>query len=134
MVEHAAVSRSDLRVGEKRSYADRRQYLIEAVKQRRRRVRQKAIEYLGGRCVRCGYDRCPDALEFHHRDSSKKDFGISSRGYTRSWTKIREEIEKCELLCANCHREVHAQMQRQRETTGGKSGEIREALLAYSSG
>jgi hypothetical protein len=93
-----------------------------------------AIDYMGGRCVRCGYDRCADALEFHHRDSSEKDFGISHRGYTRSWDKIREEIEKCELLCANCHREVHAQMQRQRETAGGKSGEIREALLAYVSG
>jgi len=49
-----------------------------------------------------------EALEFHHRDSSKKDFGISYRGYTRSWAKVLEEIEKCELLCANCHRETHA--------------------------
>ena len=115
-------------MAEKRTYADRRQYLIEAVKQRRRKVRQMAIEHLGGRCNRCGYDRCVDALEFHHLDSSMKDFGISNRGYTRSWKKIREEIEKCELLCANCHREVHAQMQLQRETAGEKSGEFREAL------
>jgi len=115
-------------MAERRTYADRRQYLVEAVKRRRRRVRQMAIDHLGGRCNRCGYDRCIDALEFHHLDSSKKDFGISNRGYTRSWKKIREEIEKCELLCANCHREVHAQMQLQRETAGEKSGEFREAL------
>ena len=94
---------------DKRRYSDRKAYLIEAVKKRRRRVRELAVEAKGGKCSRCGYDRCIDALEFHHLDSSLKGFGISDRGYTRSWSKVLKEIDKCILICANCHRELHAQ-------------------------
>ncbi len=85
-----------------------------------------AVEYLGGRCTRCGYERCAEALEIHHLDSSDKDFGISDKGYTRSWEKIRGELEKCELLCANCHREVHAGLQLFAVRRIEKSGEFRE--------
>ncbi len=92
-----------------RKYADRRQYLIAAVHKRRKKIRQMAIEYKGGQCQTCGYNRCIDALEFHHNNSSGKDFSISEKGYTRSWTKVKEELDKCVLLCANCHREIHAQ-------------------------
>ena len=91
-------------MAERRSYADRRSYLIEAVRRRLKVVRQKALVYKGARCQNCGYDRCMEALEFHHLASSRKDFGISSKGYTRSWIKIRQELDKCILLCANCHR------------------------------
>ena len=66
-----------------------------------------AVEYKGGCCSICGYDGCIEALEFHHIDPSEKDFGISSKGYTRSWERVKEEIDRCVLLCANCHREVH---------------------------
>jgi len=91
-----------------RKYADRRTYLLAAVKRRRKQLRFKAVAYKGGRCELCGYDRCPEALEFHHLNGEEKDFGISSKGYTRSWAAVRRELEKCALLCANCHREVHA--------------------------
>jgi hypothetical protein len=113
---------------DKRRYADRRTYLIEAVKKRRRKVREMAVEYKGGKCSRCGYSRCLEALEFHHLDSSRKDFGISEKGYSRSWQKVREEIEKCLLVCANCHRELHAQLQLSAERRIEKSGEFRGAL------
>ena len=93
-----------------RKYSDRRLYLIDAVRKRRKKVRQMAIDYKGGRCENCGYDRCAEALEFHHRDSSGKDFSISNKGYTRSWIRVKEELDKCDLLCANCHREIHAQI------------------------
>lgn len=115
-------------MGEKRTYADRREYLIEAVRKRRRKIREMAVDYLGGRCSQCDYDRCKEALEFHHLNSSEKDFGISNQGYTRSWKRVQEELKKCVLLCANCHREVHAGLQLQRETAVEKSGEFREAL------
>ena len=62
----------------------------------------------GNKCTLCGYDKCSKALNFHHLDPSKKSFGLSERGLTRSWEKIKLEIEKCILLCANCHTEVHA--------------------------
>jgi 5-methylcytosine-specific restriction endonuclease McrA len=114
-------------MGDRRRYSDRREYLIEAVQKRRKKVREMALELLGGRCVRCGYDRCIDALEIHHLESSEKDFGISAKGYTRSWTKIRAELRKCELLCANCHREAHAKLQHSVARRNEKSGEFREA-------
>ena len=95
---------------DKRRYADRRQYLIRAVHKRRKKIRQMAVEYKGGKCERCGYDRYIEALEFHHVNSSKKDFNVSQRGYTRSWKRVVEELEKCIMLCANCHRELHAQL------------------------
>ena len=114
-------------MAERRKYTDRREYLIKAVRKRRKEVRRMAIAHKGGMCQRCGYDRCHEALEFHHLEASDKDFGISSRGYTRSWNKIREELDKCELLCANCHREVHAGLQLPQETVVATSGEFREA-------
>jgi hypothetical protein len=97
-------------VKEKRHYSDRRQYLIAAVHKRRKKIRKMALEYKGGKCQECGYDRCSDALEFHHNDLSKKDFSISSKGYTRSWDRVKEELDKCTLLCANCHRELHVKL------------------------
>ena len=93
---------------DKRKYSDRREYLIKAVSKRRKAIRIKAIEYKGGCCKICGYQKCTDALEFHHLDPKKKDFSISSKGYARSWVRVKEEIEKCILICANCHREIHA--------------------------
>lgn len=111
---------------DRRSYSDRRAYLIKAVQKRRKKIREMAIEYLGGRCSRCGYDRCMEALEIHHLESSHKDFGISDKGYTRSWNRVQEELEKCELLCANCHREVHAGLQLSTVKWIEKSGEFRE--------
>ena len=116
---------------ERRRYADRRTYMIAAVRKRRRKVRLMAVQYKGGHCSRCGYDKCVEALEFHHLDASQKDFGISSKGYTRSWQKVREEIEKCVLVCANCHRELHAETQRPVERRDGTAGELREAFALY---
>jgi len=60
----------------------------------------------GGRCEDCGYSRCVAALEFHHRDTSTKEFGVG--GYDGSLDRLRAEIQKCDLLCANCHRLRHA--------------------------
>ena len=112
---------------ERRRYADRRAYMVAAVRKRRRKVRLMAVEYKGGRCSRCGYSRYVGALEFHHLDSTQKDFGISEKGYTRSWGKVRAEIEKCVLVCANCHRELHASTQLLRESGDETAGELREA-------
>ena len=112
---------------DKRKYSDRREYLIKAVQDRRKRVRVKALQYKGAKCHLCGYERCHEALEFHHLDPDGKDFGISDKGYTRSWDKIRKELDKCILICANCHREIHAGLQLPRETVVETLGEFREA-------
>jgi len=93
-------------MAEKRKYADRRDYLIKAVSSRRKKLRETAIKYKGGKCAICGYKKCIQALDFHHL-SGNKDFGISEKGMTKSWEKIKKEIDKCILVCANCHRELH---------------------------
>ncbi|MEN9558487.1 MAG: hypothetical protein RL141_856 [Candidatus Parcubacteria bacterium] len=93
---------------DKRTYADRADYLKKAVAKRRKRLRELAIAHKGGACALCGYNKCSQALEFHHLDPSKKDFSVSADGSTRSWERIKNEIAKCALICANCHREVHA--------------------------
>jgi hypothetical protein len=93
---------------ETRTYRDRAKYNILAVSKRRKRLKQLAVESKGGKCEVCGYFRCISALDFHHLDESKKSFSLGTRGLTRSWTKIEEEIQKCILVCSNCHREIHA--------------------------
>lgn len=78
------------------------------VDRRRKKLKQMAVDYKGGKCQLCSYDRCLKALQFHHLNSAKKDFGISRNGHTRSWARIKAELDKCALLCSNCHAEVHA--------------------------
>lgn len=92
----------------KRTYADRAGYLIMAVAKRRKKIRQMAVEYLGECCQICGYSKYIFALDFHHRDPKTKEFGLSERGLTRSWEKTKLELDKCILVCSNCHREIHA--------------------------
>ncbi len=90
-----------------RKYSDRAEYIKKAVAKRRKKIRQMALEYGGGKCQICGYKKCNRALVFHHIDPSKKDFGLAASGLTRSWKKTQKELNKCILLCANCHAEVH---------------------------
>ena len=80
---------------------------VDSVQRRRDKVKEMAVEYKGGKCEICGYNKCKGALEFHHLDPNEKDFGISHKGYTRSWESVKKELDKCIMLCANCHREVH---------------------------
>lgn len=80
---------------------------IQRVSDRRRKLKMLSVEYKGGCCEKCGYDKCIAALEFHHLDPSKKDFSISQDGSTRSFEKIKIELDKCIMVCANCHREIH---------------------------
>ena len=84
--------------------------LSEAVQRRREKLKSLAVEYKGCECSYCGYSKCQSALEFHHTDPSEKDFGISAKGYTKSFEKMKVELDKCILLCANCHREEHARL------------------------
>lgn len=72
---------------------------------RRQNLKQLAVEYLGGKCSNCSYNTYIGALEFHHTDPTKKDMTIAGSG--KKWETIKAEVEKCILLCANCHRELH---------------------------
>ncbi len=113
---------------DKRKYAERREYLINKVRERRKKTKELAVAYKGGRCFICGYNACIDALEFHHLEAYKKKFGIGKSGYTRRLMKVFRETDKCVLVCSNCHREIHAGMlQLPRETVVEKLGEFRES-------
>lgn len=82
---------------------------VDAVKCRRKLIKQKAVEYLGGKCSNCGYNKCLDALDFHHIDPSLKSFSVARDKHTMSWEKLTTELDKCVILCANCHREIHSE-------------------------
>ena len=76
------------------------------VNNRRFALKVKIVDYLGGKCVDCGYSGCLAALHVHHIDSTGKDFNLSS-AHARSWASIQAELQKCVLLCANCHAARH---------------------------
>ena len=89
-----------------RTEDDRKKANYNHVKNFRKRTKEKSVEYKGGKCKICNYDRCVSALEFHHLEPSKKDFTLS-QSMNIAWDKIKEELDKCILVCANCHREIH---------------------------
>lgn len=80
----------------------------EYVRENRRKIKTKLIKEAGGCCQKCGYDKCNDALEFHHKDPLQKSFSIGE-SMICSFKRLQEEIKKCILICANCHRELHAE-------------------------
>lgn len=76
------------------------------------KVRQYCINLKGGKCEICNYNKCFSALDFHHVDPKNKSFGIATfRGSLHSdesLERLKAELDKCVLVCANCHREIHA--------------------------
>lgn len=74
----------------------------------RKMIKKWALDYKGNKCIICGYDRCSEALDFHHTDPNKKDFSISDNNISYNWDIIKKELDKCILICSNCHREIHA--------------------------
>lgn len=80
----------------------------QCIKDRRHKVKEYLISYKGGKCQICGYSRCRDAMDFHHIDSSTKTFSISNSNIYKNMEKMKQEVDKCMLVCANCHREIHA--------------------------
>lgn len=68
--------------------------------------RVKAVNILGSKCIHCGYNKYTCSLDIHHMDPSKKDPNFKSH---RGWSekRLRKELERCVLLCRNCHSAVH---------------------------
>lgn len=71
----------------------------------RRRTKIKLVEYKGGKCEKCGYKKCINAMEFHHEDPNEKDFTVSGKSW--SFERLKKEVDKCILVCSNCHKEIH---------------------------
>lgn len=71
----------------------------------------KCVIYKGGRCKVCGYNKCIAALDFHHRNPKlKQNKNLTNRSFSlkRNWKDLKQELDKCDLLCSNCHREIHS--------------------------
>jgi hypothetical protein len=71
------------------------------------------IEYKGGQCERCRLnlnDTHYAVFDFHHIDPSEKDDNFKKIKFQK-WEKIKQEIDKCMLVCSNCHREIHAEIE-----------------------
>jgi predicted transcriptional regulator len=76
---------------------------------KQRELKRNAVNYKGGKCCLCGYNKYLGSMDFHHVDPSKKDYSISSlRSY--GWNKLKIELDKCVLLCKNCHGELHGKI------------------------
>ena len=78
----------------------------------RRRKKQLLIEYKGGKCEKCGFNESiPDCYSFHHLNPTQKSFGISSglsnHGKSKSLEECKKEVDKCALVCNNCHAKIH---------------------------
>ena len=73
---------------------------------KQKQLKLDALNYKGGKCIVCGYNKYAGSLDFHHLDPSKKEFAISSlRAY--KWENVKPELDKCVVLCKNCHGEFH---------------------------
>jgi hypothetical protein len=88
--------------------------------------KKKCMEYKGNKCVICGYDRCMNAMQFHHLDPSEKEFTVGKR-HSMVFEKVIRELDKCILVCSNCHNEIHAGMHQD------KIEEIKFAGFAFNS-
>ena len=74
----------------------------------KRKIVGLKMEY-GGKCSCCGYDKSLNALEFHHPDPTVKEFHLAQKKGSNV-EKLRAELDKCVLLCRNCHTEAHDAM------------------------
>lgn len=90
---------------EKITPEERKKNKIRNVIEWRKRVKMNLVSYKGGKCEKCGYNKCVRSLEFHHLDPNEKDFTISGKSW--SFERLKKEVDKCILVCSNCHNEIH---------------------------
>ncbi len=76
----------------------------EVVMRAHRRKKEHAVKVFGGKCCICGYNKCINALEFHHTGEKKASPSYVIMRW--SWQRAKKELEKCILVCSNCHREI----------------------------
>ena len=82
------------------------------------------VEHKGGRCSICGYNKNIAALEFHHLDKDSKVTEIASFKNSSMSEKVIKELDKCILVCSNCHREIHSDEVDNRYTKYDKHGKF----------
>jgi len=83
----------------------------------RRKLKETLVYHKGGKCEKCGYNKSMRALQFHHTNPEQKDFGIGRRTVS-VLEKILKEVDKCRLLCSNCHLEEHDRLDQIKQFCG----------------
>jgi len=102
--------------------------------ERQRNRKRKAIEYKGGACIHCGYKTYDGALEFHHTSSAHKDSLVSKLLRNNKFETALPELDKCILLCVNCHREAHYDPSRIISLKGLQYRELKSKAVDYKGG
>ena len=99
--------RTYCKVCQKKYYFNNRKNIRLQQREQRKQMKAKAIEYLGGQCQCCGFKKALSVLQFHHRDPTEKEAMWNT---IKNWPeeKRKKELDKCDLLCANCHNAFHA--------------------------
>jgi len=82
----------------------------EQTAKQKRNYKKKIVDYCGGKCTICGYDKCYAALEFHHTNPSEKESDFQQVMKNSAFEKQKELVKGCIMICANCHREIHQGM------------------------
>ena len=76
---------------------------------RRYKTKLRAVKYKGGKCCDCNWSGNISCFDFHHKDPEQKDFTLGANIISSiSWEKVLIELDKCDLLCSNCHRIRHS--------------------------
>jgi len=88
---------------------------------------QQIIDYMGGKCVHCGYNKCNRVLDCHHLNPNEKEYTVAQM-VGKKWSFIEQEIKKCILLCNNCHRIIHLKKEI-KNTKGNKHNKKYRKLL-----
>lgn len=91
----------------KHSNPDRLKTSYQQQKNRATERKIKLVQYKGGTCSKCGYNKNFASLTFHHRNPSEKSFTIGKNCSQYGWKRLVEEADKCDLMCFNCHTELH---------------------------
>lgn len=87
-------------MGTSRKHSNKHYY-----REKRYAIKKQLVELKGGECVKCGYKKSLRALQFHHTDPNEKEFVLGNIRVINE--KVMKELEKCILVCANCHSELH---------------------------
>ena len=107
-------NKEDEKAYQRRHYLKHKDLYLAKSKKSNKKYIKRNIEFVSEYkmqhgCLKCGYKEHPSALDFHHIDESKKEFNIGHMiRQAFSIKKIKTEIDKCDVLCANCHRIEHS--------------------------
>lgn len=94
------------RAGKVHSYC--KPCVVDEALARQRAFKLMCVKYKGGSCIDCGYEGHPAVFDFHHVEPEHKDFNLAKVKSCKWSDVVQQELDKCVLLCANCHRLRHA--------------------------